>query len=267
MDSLSSAYSHIDRAEARADRLQLKVDEQNALITALRRQLRESSHSAHQVAAQVRVLQGVPNAPDAPGGSLAGLQKTVATLRDRLDVEKKAANSAQAECHRLEKRLSTASRERDTMVATEQELRAELRRRSIELEKARASLRDTGKAREEANGQVSTLTVTRSRERYAHEKEIAELKAALEVERKRAANRASRTAVAEAALRRAREGGALGIATAPVVITQSAESSGCASQCNSSRESGSVRGFGVAAMRRVSCVPRRRPSSSCPPGR
>ena len=118
--SLAQAYEAADRAEARAERLQLKLDEERALASALRKQLRETSHSAQQVASQVRQLQGAPGACEAPGGSLAGLQRTIAALRDKLDLEKKAANAAQAERARLERSLSSAARERQALVAAQQ---------------------------------------------------------------------------------------------------------------------------------------------------
>ena len=192
----------LERAEVRADRLQLKLDEERALSNALRRQLRESSASAQQVASQVRVLQGAPNAPDAPGGSIAGLQRTITQLRDKLDLEKKSANAAHADRQKLEQQLSSAGRERQKLLAAHQELRAEHQRTSTELERVRFALRETGNSHDEAVGQVSTLSLSRGRERSQMEKEIAELKEKLELERRRAANRATRAAAAEAALRR-----------------------------------------------------------------
>ena len=75
----------MDAAEARADRLQLKLDEQVGLVAMLRKQLRESSQSTQQISQQVRLLQGAPNDAHS-SGSVAGLQKTVATLRERLDL-------------------------------------------------------------------------------------------------------------------------------------------------------------------------------------
>ena len=206
----SSAYAEAaleaaDRAEARADRLQLKLDEEHALCEALRKQLRESSTSAQAVASQLRQVQGAPGAPEALGGtSLAGMQRTIATLRDKVDVEKKASNAAHAECAKLQKRLSTAARERQTLIASQHDLRAELQRRCTELDRANSVLRDSGSAHEQAVGQVSSLMLQNGRERQAYEKEIADLKQSLEIERKRSANRASRAAAAEAARRRAR---------------------------------------------------------------
>ena len=108
-DLYREAAAAAERAEERAERLQLKLDEQVALNGQLRRQLRESSSSAQQVASQLRLLQGAPGSSDATCISVAGLQRTVTVLRDRVDVEKKAANAAQAECANLEKRLSSGA--------------------------------------------------------------------------------------------------------------------------------------------------------------
>ena len=174
----------LERAEVRADRLQLKLDEERALSNALRRQLRESSASAQQVASQVRVLQGAPNAPDAPGGSIAGLQRTITQLRDKLDLEKKSANAAHADRQKLEQQLSSAGRERQKLLAAHQELRAEHQRTSTELERVRFALRETGNSHDEAVGQVSTLSLSRGRGSQM-EKEIAELKEKLELEQRR----------------------------------------------------------------------------------
>ena len=107
--SLNDFIEQADRAEQRADRLQLKMDEQSALVATLRRQLRESSQSTQVVSQQVRALQGVSHDPNTSASSVVGLQRTVATLRDRLDLEKKSANAAQAERSRLEQRLATGS--------------------------------------------------------------------------------------------------------------------------------------------------------------
>ena len=234
-DQYREAAAAAERAEERAERLQLKLDEQVALNGQLRRQLRESSSSAQQVASQLRLLQGAPGSSDATCISVAGLQRTVTVLRDRVDVEKKAANAAQAECANLEKRLSSGARERQALLASQQELRSELQRRTTELERLTSIIRESGQVREEAAGQVTNLNVTRTREQQRYEKEIAELKAALEVERKRAANRAARTAAAEAALRRARGetvagggdkgGGYLGSSWLPGSFTETASSS------------------------------------------
>jgi hypothetical protein len=234
-DLYREAAAAAERAEERAERLQLKLDEQVALNGQLRRQLRESSSSAQQVASQLRLLQGAPGSSDATCISVAGLQRTVTVLRDRVDVEKKAANAAQAECANLEKRLSSGARERQALLASQQELRSELQRRTTELERLTSIMRESGQVREEAAGQVTNLNVTRTREQQRYEKEIAELKAALEVERKRAANRAARTAAAEAALRRTRGetvagggdkgGGYLGSSWLPGSFTETASSS------------------------------------------
>ena len=234
-DLYREAAAAAERAEERAERLQLKLDEQVALNGQLRRQLRESSSSAQQVASQLRLLQGAPGSSDATCISVAGLQRTVTVLRDRVDVEKKAANAAQAECANLEKRLSSGARERQALLASQQELRSELQRRTAELERLTPIMRESGQVREEAAGQVSNLNMTRTREQQRYEKEIAELKTALDVERKRAANRAARTAAAEAALRRARGetvagcgdkgGGCLGSSWLPGSFTETASSS------------------------------------------
>ena len=203
--SLNDFIEQADRAEQRADRLQLKMDEQSALVATLRRQLRESSQSTQVVSQQVRALQGVSHDPNTSASSVVGLQRTVATLRDRLDLEKKSANAAQAERSRLEQRLATGSRERQTLIASQGELKAELARRTTELDRANAALKESGDSNEAANGQVSSLNLTRTRERMQLEKEITELRAQLELEKRRATNRATRAAAAEAALRRARE--------------------------------------------------------------
>ena len=196
----------IDRAEARADRLQARLDEERALTSALRKQLRESSTTQQRTAQQVRQLVGAPNAPSAPGGSVADLQRTVAGLRDRLDLEKKAASAAHAERVRLEQRLATGTTEQQNLQASQQALRAELQRRSLELENAKLALREAGRTQDDAVGRVSSLTLSKTKERQHLEKEIVELRTALELERKRATNRATRAAAAEAKLR-ARGGG------------------------------------------------------------
>ncbi|KOO53485.1 hypothetical protein Ctob_008432 [Chrysochromulina tobinii] len=180
-DLYREAAAAAERAEERAERLQLKLDEQVALNGQLRRQLRESSSSAQQVASQLRLLQGAPGSSDATCISVAGLQRTVTVLRDRVDVEKKAANAAQAECANLEKRLSSGARERQALLASQQELRSELQRRTTELERLTSIMRESGQVREETAGQVTNLNVTRTREQQRYEKEIAELKAALEL--------------------------------------------------------------------------------------
>jgi hypothetical protein len=59
-DLYREAAAAAERAEERAERLQIKLDEQVALNGQLRRQLRESSSSAQQVASQLRLLQGAP---------------------------------------------------------------------------------------------------------------------------------------------------------------------------------------------------------------
>jgi chromosome segregation ATPase len=249
----SSAYMDAveaqDRAEARAERLQHRLDEEHALVAALRKQLREQSTSSHQVAAQLRQVQGAPGAPDAPGGSLASMQRTVAALRDRIEVEKKAANTAQAESARLQKQLSTAAKERQTLLASQQELRSELQRRCAELDRANAVLRDSGSAHDEAIGQVSSLTFSRDRERQAYEKEIAALRQSLEVERKRSANRASRAAAAEAARRRARDPNGSGS-----VGSEGSTASGSITSASCSGGGGSSIGGGSAELSELSEV-------------
>ena len=111
----------------------------------------------------------------------------------------------QAERQRLEKQLATGARERQTLLATQQELRTELKRRSSELERALAALKESGNSYEAAYGQASTISQTRDRERTLLEKEVADLRQQLELEKRRATNRATRAASAEAALRRSRE--------------------------------------------------------------
>ena len=205
MAALQEAFDRAERAEQRAERLQHRIDEQNALVTTLRRELQRSSQSTQVVAQQVRLLQGAPNADAPPGGSVASLQRSVTTLRDKLDVEKKAVNAAHSERARLEQRLASAARERQALLASQQELRAELQRRNSELEKAHAALKESDSSYEVASGKATSLSRTRERERSELEKEMAELRNQLELERRRATNRATRATAAEAALRRARE--------------------------------------------------------------
>ena len=195
------ALADLEKAEARADRLQARLDEEKALSATLRKQLRESAQQTQRTAQQMRQLVGAPNMPEAPGGSVASLQRTISGLRDRLDIEKKSSSSAHAEKSKLEQRLATGLRERQALLASQQELRAELQRRNLELDRANAALREAGESQGHAMGQVSSLTLTRERERQSLEKEIHELKQQLDLEKKRAANRASRAAAAEAKLR------------------------------------------------------------------
>ena len=261
MAGTAAAYAEAaDRAEARAERLQLKIDEERALSTALRRQLRESSETNTKLQTQLRTLQGAPGANDAAGGSLSSLQRQVARLRDQLDVEKKAANAAVADRDRLERHLATAARERQTLLSSNQGMHNELQRRSAEVERLANVLRESGMAHGEAVGQVSSLTSTHGRQTHALQKEIAELRLALEVERKRAANRAARAASAEAALRRARDpaaaanlasttllvddgdvgGGGAGFAR-PVDISDAANGDRCGGDCHGDVDFGSGR--------------------------
>jgi hypothetical protein len=59
--------------------------------------LRDAIVAMHQAAQQARALHvGPGTAPGTTAGSsLVGLQRTVSSLRDRLDVEKKATNGLQ----------------------------------------------------------------------------------------------------------------------------------------------------------------------------
>jgi hypothetical protein len=224
----------LERAEQRCDRLQARLDEEKALSTALRKQLRESAAATQRTAQQVRQLVGAPNAPEAPGGSVAGLQRTIAGLRDRVDIEKKAASHAHAEKAKLEQRLATGMRERQTLLASQQELRSELQRRCMELDRANAALKDAGDSQEHAMGQVSSLTLNRERDRQQLEKEISDLRGQLELEKKRAANRATRAAAAEAKLR-AVGGGSGGIAGGSSAMS-------CGSSALAGSDAGSVCG-------------------------
>ena len=201
----TAAFDAVERAESRAERLQLRLDEQSALVGNLRKQLRQSSESTMLASQQVRMLHGAHGAGTPGSDSIVGLQRTVANLCTKLDLEKKAANGVQAERQRLEKQLATGARERQTLLATQQELRTELKRRSSELERALAALKESGNSYEAAYGQASTISQTRDRERTLLEKEVADLRQQLELEKRRATNRATRAASAEAALRRSRE--------------------------------------------------------------
>ena len=192
-----------DRAEQKADRLQLKLDAERGLTASLRAQLRATSIAAQQAAQQARALHGAPGALNMPAASdsLVGMQRATASLRDRLDMEKKAANALQAQCAHLRAQLQCVTRERNATRAAHEQTALTLQRKSAELEKAHELLRASGSAHDDAIAELCSLTMARGKETAQAGAQQAALKAALDAERRRAAAQAARE---ETRLRRSR---------------------------------------------------------------
>ena len=157
-----------DRAEAKAEKLMQKLDAERALTTSLKGQLRTTTMSMQQAAQQARALHGAPGAAHAAAGgssSLVGLQRQVASLRDRLDVERKEKNSFQSQATQLSTQLGAAAKERQSLVVLRDQQQRELHRETDELERARRLLRESGTAHDDAIAELCSLTMTHGKDK------------------------------------------------------------------------------------------------------
>ncbi|KAL1510478.1 hypothetical protein AB1Y20_006783 [Prymnesium parvum] len=194
------AYAEVDRAdraEARATRLQQKLDAERALSASLQQQLRATAASAQQAAQQARVLHGAPGAGGG-GPSIVGLERQLASLRDRLDAERKEKGELARRAAALSAELEAERRERHALAASREEERRARARTAEELEKARRLLREAGRAHDEAVAELGELTIAHGRHKAHGAAAHAALRAALDAERRRGAAAAARRAAADA---------------------------------------------------------------------
>eukprot|EP00966_Prymnesium_polylepis_P284468 6571873-Prymnesium_polylepis.1 len=125
--------------------------------------------SMQQAAQQARALHGAPGSLPASGGpdggSLVGLQRQVASLRDRLDVERKEKSAVQSQAAQFSAQLGTAAKEKQAMAVLRDQMQRELDHRGEEVERARRLLRESGTAHDEAIAELCSLTMTHGKDK------------------------------------------------------------------------------------------------------
>ena len=193
---LDALQGECDRTRIHAAKLRRQLDEERAHSAKLRDQLRQMTTTQQQLQQQLRLAVGTPNGScaSAQHTSIASLQRALEAERSKLDQAKLTNGELAAERKRLSAAQTTAAAERQRLMAANESLRVSLDRKDKELASTHAALRERSEALERATEQLTLQGRVHEAEQAQAIARYRELTLAVQRERQRALNRASRTA-------------------------------------------------------------------------